>query len=746
MSVDLDYSSLAERRADGARRLDLALDGLTCAACVYEIEAALKSVPALRSARANYADRRLTLEWSDDTFAFPEVAERLRRMGYRARPFARADGEREAMETSRHLMRCFAVAAFAAVNVMLLSEAVWIGQWGDLDPATRDFFHGVSALIAIPASAYAGQPFFASAFAALRAGRLNIDVPITLGVLLALAMSVYETVVHAPHAYFDSAIMLLAFLLLGRWLDSAMRRKTRAVAANLAALRAPIARRIGADGARSAVPPSALAPGDIVEILPGERVPADGVILAGASKLDESLVTGETDHRAVGVGESVYAGSLAFDGALTMRVEAANGGSLIDEIERLVEEATAARSRYLQLADRVSRLYAPAVHVTAFATALVWLAAGASAHDALVAAIAVLIVTCPCALALAAPAVQVAASGALFRAGVLLERGDALERLAEIDTIVFDKTGTLTTPEPRLVDASSLDAELVALAARLAHSSSHPLARALAAGHPRAAPLDGARETRGEGVAAIVDGVEARLGGPRFCDLERESAACAARDPEASIVAFRHGERTAVLRLRQVLRPDAREIIAALEERGLRVIILSGDRIPAVETAARALRVAEWRGALKPADKVAWLETLRADGRKTLMIGDGLNDAPALAAAHVSLSPIDATQLTQAAADAVFLGESLAPIVEALDLATRARGLIRQNLTFAVLYNALAVPLAMAGLLTPLIAAAAMSGSSLLVTINALRAGRARRRAAFRAAPAAQLHGSEASA
>lgn len=729
MAVNVDYSALASRRPDGSSRLDLAMEGMTCAACIGEIESALKDVPGLLAARVNYADRRLSLEWMARPFDFAVVQDRLRRLGYRAHPFELASTEREEIETSRRLLRCLAIAAFAAMNIMLLSVSVWIGNGADIDSATRDFFHGVSALIALPAAAFAGQPFFASAFAALRARRLNMDVPISLGILLALAMSVFETLTHATHAYFDSAVMLLTFLLLGRYLDHAMRRKTRAVAANLAALRAPIACRISEGGGESLVPLASLARGDHVLARPGERLPADGVILAGASSLDESIVTGESRRRRVAAGDQVFAGSLNFSGALTILVEAAGGSTVLDEIERLLDKATAARSRYVRLADRVSRLYAPLVHLTALATALGWLAFGASLHDALVVAISVLIVTCPCALALAVPAVQVVASGALFRDGVLLNSADAIERLAEIDTVAFDKTGTLTAPEPRVVNAAQIDPQLLELAARLAHSSSHPLARAVARERLRAQPIDGATEEQGRGVAALVDGVEARLGSPQFCDLERDYAALGALDADVSVVAFRHGARTALLFVRQVLRPDAREVVDALARRGLRIVIFSGDRIEAVEKVALALGVADWRGALKPADKVARLEALRAEGRKVLMIGDGLNDAPALASAHVSLSPIDATQVTQAAADAVFLGERLAPIVATIDTSARARRLMRENLALSVIYNVLAVPLAIAGLLTPLIAAAAMSGSSLLVTLNALRADRAGARA-----------------
>jgi len=720
MAAAFDYEALVTRAADGAWRFEAAIDGMTCAACIGEIESGLRDLPGLETARVNYTNRRLALEWRDDQFDLAAVFERLRRMGYTLHPFELTESEREEMETSRWLLRCLAIAGFASMNIMLLSVGVWVG--GDIDPETRDLFHGVSALIALPAAAFAGQPFFRSAFAALRAGRLNMDVPISLGVLLALGMSVYETVTHAEHAYFDSAAMLLTFLLLGRFLDHAMRRKTRAVAANLAALRAPLACRLSADGAETLAPLAQIRPGDVVLVRPGERLPVDGVVASGASQLDESLITGETDRRAVAAGDQVYAGSMNYDGALTLRVEAAGGATLLDDIERLLEKATNARSRYVRLADRVSRFYAPMVHVAALATALFWLARGATFHDALMTAICVLIITCPCALALAVPAVQVVASGAMFRAGVLLNSADAIERLAEADTIVFDKTGTLTAPEPRVVNAAEIDVRMLDLAARLARASSHPLARAVAQERPAAAGLE-AREEHGLGVAATIDGVAARLGSPRFCALEAEVARLGRLDADVSLVAFRHGDNCALFKVRQTLRSDAAETVASLKARGFAIEILSGDRMETVEKIARALDVAEWRGALKPADKVARLDALRAAGRRVLMVGDGLNDAPALASAYVSVSPIDATQITQAAADAVFLGERLAPVLTMVDLARRARALMRQNLGLSVLYNILAVPLAMGGLLTPLIAAAAMSGSSILVTLNALRGG-----------------------
>ncbi len=728
MAETVDLSSFVERKAPGLAHMTLAVDGVGCAGCIRKIETGLTKLPGIVDARLNFTQRRLAVDWRDAEIDAAQIVDALAAIGYQAHPFAPARVEADESRQARLLLRCLGVAGFAAMNVMLLSVSVWAGNVSDMTQETRDLFHWLSALIALPAAAYAGQPFFQSAVRALRQRALNMDVPITVGVVLALGLSVYETATHAVHAYFDSALMLLFFLLCGRYLDLAMRRKTRLFAGNLASLKAEFAHRFGANGEVTQVPASALAPGDRVLVRPGELIPADGRVLDGVSEAEESLVTGETVPRAIGPGAAVYAGSINCSGALTVRVVAAGGGTLVDEVERLLQKATEAKSRTVRLADRAARLYAPVVHATAALTAIGWLLAGASLHDAIVIAIAVLIVTCPCAIALAIPTVQVVAAGQLFRAGIILNSGDAIERLAEADTIVFDKTGTLTLPDPK-VDASRVDPALLQIAARLALSSRHPLAAALARQAHEAAPYPGAVEEPGRGVRAVVDGHEARLGSRAFCGLDDDDvggAALAADDREASFIHFALAGRTAAIPIRQALRPDAVQVVAALRERGLDLIVLSGDRAEAVAPVAQRLGLTQWMAGLTPAEKIAFIEQLKTQGRRVLMVGDGLNDAPALAAAHASLSPITAAHLTQAQADALFLGERLMPVLRAVALARRARSLMHENLMLAVIYNAFAVPIAIAGFVTPLIAAAAMSGSSILVTLNALRARFAR--------------------
>jgi P-type Cu2+ transporter len=407
---------------------------------------------------------------------------------------------------------------------------------------------------------------------------------------------------------------------------------------------------------------------------------------------------------------------------LRVRVAAASEETLLAEISRLLDKALQARSRYLRLAERAARMYAPVVHATALLTMLGWLIAGASLHDSIVTAIAVLIITCPCALGLAIPAVQTVASGALFGSGVLLNSGDAIERLAEIDRVIFDKTGTLTLPELDVANAASIPADVFALAGRVALSSRHPVAAAVARAANATSPVAGIEEESGQGVHGMIDGREVRLGRPSYCGADAEANAILSRDPEASVVAFRHGDACHVFAVRQKLRPDAAEVIETLQQSGIAVEVVSGDREPAVRAAAQSLGIHEWRAEVTPVDKIARINELTRDGFKVLMVGDGLNDAPALAAAYASMSPVTATHMSQAAADAVFLGERLASVATAIAISRKARALMRQNLWLAVVYNALAVPVAIAGLVTPLIAAAAMSGSSILVMLNALRA------------------------
>lgn len=723
MQVTRDFSHYVRDAGAGLQHIDLAVEGVHCAGCMAKIERGLSTIPDVTLARVNLTDRRVALEWKQGTLDPLSFIDRLEELGYKAYPYETESAEATEVAESRFLLRCLGVAAFATMNVMMLSIPVWSGNVSDMLPEQRDFFHWLSALIALPAAAYAGQPFFRSAWRALSNKTTNMDVPISIGVCLALGMSVVETIDHAEHVYFDAAIMLLTFLLVGRFLDQNMRRRTRAVAGNLAALKAETAAKFVGPDEISQVPVAAIHSGDIVLLRPGERCAVDGTVIEGRSEIDQSLITGETLYVTAEHGTAVYAGSMNISGTLRVRVSAASEATLLAEITRLLENALQARSCYMRLADRASQLYAPVVHATALITILGWVIAGASWHDAIVTGVAVLIITCPCALGLAIPTVQTIASGAMFKAGVLLNSGDAIERLAEADHVIFDKTGTLTLPDIEVTNAADIPADVFGLAGRLALSSHHPVAAAVAQAAGARSPIVGSVEEAGQGVRAVVDGVEIRVGRPSFCGAEALVVG-ADLDPEASVVAFSRGAEKFILSVRQGLRPDAKDVIAALKARNIGIEILSGDREPAVIAAAHALGIAEWRAGVTPADKIARIEELKQRGVKVLMVGDGMNDAPSLAAAHVSMSPISAAHLSQATADFVFLGRPLAPVVVAIDAARKALHLMRQNLWLAIGYNLLAVPVAISGVVTPLIAAAAMSGSSILVMLNSLRARR----------------------
>jgi P-type Cu2+ transporter len=720
-AISRDLSTFVQHEADGVASLELAVEGMRCAGCMVSIESNLMKVKGIILARVNLSSHRLSVTWKEGAVTPDAIIASVASLGFKAYPFVAKQAETKEADEEKRLLRYLGVAAFAGMNIMLLSVSVWSGNASDINPETRDLFHWLSALIALPAAAYAGQPFFESAIRALKARRVNMDVPITLGILLALSMSVFETLNHGEHAYFDSAVMLIFFLLVGRYLDQAMRHKTRAVAGNLAALKAETAVKFISDKEVREVPIAAIAAGDLVLVRPGERVSVDGKVIYGQSEIDQSLITGETDYVAIGENAMVYAGTLNVTGTLRIRVLKATSGTLLDEVNQLLEKATASKSHHLLLADRAAQLYAPLVHATALLTFLGWIIFGLAWQQALIIAITVLIITCPCALGLAVPAVQVVAAGALFRRSILLNQGSALERFAEVDTIIFDKTGTLTMPVPQLANVADVGLCDLKLAGRLALSSRHPLSQSIVEASGASMPLE-AIEEPGLGVRAMLEGKELFLGRPSFCDAETVAKSVAACYPDASLMAFRHGNRIVILAIQQVLRLDAIDTVQRLKALGLEIEILSGDREEPVATVARALGITSFSSRLSPADKIRRIEALNAAGHKVLMVGDGLNDAPALAAAHVSMSPVTAVHLTQAAADAVFLGSRLHPVFAAISISKRARGLMVQNLWLAVIYNAIAVPLAIAGYATPLVAAIAMSGSSLIVTLNALRA------------------------
>jgi len=682
--------------------------GMRCAGCISKLETGLAAVPGIVAARVNFTARRVTITHVQ-RLSLPDLQGALASLGFESQPLGNALPLPHGND-SGDLLRAMAVAGFAAMNVMLLSVSVWSGATG----VTRDMFHWLSAMIALPAIAYAGRPFFRSAWTALRHGRTNMDVPISIGVTLASALSLFETITGGAHAYFDSAVMLLFFLLTGRWLDAVMRDRARDGVTALLRHTAPGALVQAVDGATGWIEARALRPGMVMLVAAGERLAADGLVTSGRSHFDLSLLTGESAPVLATVGDRVLAGTTNIDAPLTISVTAAGADTAIADIARLMEDAGQSKSRYVRIADRAARLYAPCVHALALLSFIGWMLAGAGWHESLLIAVAVLIITCPCALGLAVPAAQIVASGALMKAGVLVKDGSALERLAEANVAVFDKTGTLTLGRPQPAALDQLSALQKSLALALAQTSRHPLSEALrrelvGQGLVPAA-IEAVVETPGQGVSARWQGEPVSLGRLDAGD-DRSAMACALRIGAAPPV---------IIQFNDPLRPGVAATIAELAQLGLPASILSGDRAAAVEHAAGSLGINARAGVL-PHEKLAIIEAMTAAGSKVLMVGDGLNDGPALAAGHVSMAPASASDASQNVADAVFLGDSLAPVATAIRVARATQAKVRQNFSLAIGYNVIAVPLAIAGIVTPLIAALAMSGSSIIVVANALR-------------------------
>jgi Cu2+-exporting ATPase len=682
-----------------------AVPGMRCAGCISKLEKGLSGVEGIAAARVNFGAKRVTLT-HDPAFDEPALKAVIGKVGFDAEPLPN-DLVESGDSESRMLLRAMAVAGFAAMNIMLLSVSVWSGAEGP----TRDMFHWLSALIAIPTIAYSGRPFFRSALSALRRGRTNMDVPISIGVLLATGLSLFETAISGPHAYFDGAVMLLFFLLTGRWLDSVMRDRARGGVTQLLRQTARGAYVIGEDGRERWCEARALAPGMRMHVAAGERLAADGIIEDGTSAFDLSLLTGESAPQQRAPGDTVLAGTLNLGAPVVVRAVAVGADTAIADIARLMESAGQSKSRYVRVADRAARWYAPAVHTLAALSFAGWMLAGAGWHHSLVIAVAVLIITCPCALGLAVPAAQIVASGALMRRGVLVKDGSALERLSEVTTAAFDKTGTLTLGRPVLVNPDVVPETDAPVLLALASASRHPLAEAVRRHFTGIVPavLDDVAETPGEGVSARYRGAEVRL--------VRPSASCDTGMASRFVIA---GGTDVLLRFEDALRPDVRRTIQQLGALGIDSSILSGDRTEAVAETAAAIGIGAV-AALTPAGKLGLIRAMTEEGDKVLMVGDGLNDGPALAAGHVSMAPASASDVGQNAADAVFLGDSLAPVAAAIRAARRTMAVVRQNFALAIGYNVIAVPLAVLGHVTPLIAALAMSGSSVIVIANALR-------------------------
>lgn len=718
MSTEIPTSEISRfivHEKDGANALYLIVDGMHCANCAFRIEDALNKENSV-SARVNLTARRLTIRWRDPAIQPNRLIELVTNLGYKLRPYDTAELEQTDAQEQKFLLKCLAVSGFASGNIMLFSVPLWASTAASMGISTRDLMHWVSALIAIPTLIYAGRPFFVSAWSKLKHGQTNMDVPISVALCLTTLMSLFETWHHGEYAYFDSVTMLLFLLLIGRYLDRRTRGRARAAAQDLLMMMSGTATQLE-NGQPKLLPIRDLQSGMLLQVAAGEKIAADGVVESGTSEIDPSFITGETISQPISPGTRVFGGMINLLSPITVRITAVSGESLLGEVVKLMEKAEQGHARYVRLADRIARFYTPAVHALALGTFLFWwLVIGKEWQPSLLIAATVLIITCPCALGLAVPAVQVLTSSRLFKRGMLLKSADAVERMASVDTIIFDKTGTLTAGHPRLANPNKIGGRNMQIAASLAAYSRHPLARTLNEMYGgKILPME-AKEYPGQGLETVFEGKHIRLGRRDWAGDVNTPA-----DESPEIWLSIEGDPPVRFVFADELRPDAKTVVGELRRHGFALSLLSGDREQAVASIAEALGISDYRAHVSPVDKHKTVEKLRSDGKHVLMVGDGLNDAAALAAADVSMSPSSALDITQNAADIVFQGDKLSPVLEALIVCKRANKLVQQNFALSLGYNIIAVPMAMMGLVTPLIAAIAMAASSILVVMNAQR-------------------------
>lgn len=704
------------RDVDGGREIVLLTDGMRCAACAWLIDRALAREPGVIEVAANAVTGRIRLVWDPQRTRLSIALKRLAALGYR--PWlASGEGRERARraERNRSLLR-LGIAGLGAMQVMMFAEALYLDTTGEMSLPTRDFFRWVTFLVSTPVVFYAGWPFLAGCWRELRHRRLGMDTLIATSTLLAYGASVAETVRGGPHVWYDAAVMFVFLLLAARTLEQRARTIATAQVDALARSRPALATCERGDGTREIVPVSTLAIGDIACVAAGDTVPADGVLLDGAAQFEEALLTGESQPVAKRPGDAVHAGTVCRERPARMRVTGTGSATRLSQVERLVQQAQAHRPHIAQVSDRIAGHFVLGLLVIAAIVHVAW-----RMYDparALEVTLALLVVSCPCALSLSVPAALAAAHGALARLGVLATRPDALDTLARATDVVFDKTGTLSDGRPRLIETATFgdfdSADATRIAVALERDSLHPIAAAF----PQASdaePVNDMQEHPGLGIAGTHQGRRWRLGQAAFATGGEDDGGLWLGDGRTAVARFT---------LREAERPDARAAIAALRAQALAVHLSSGDGEEAVARFARNLGITTAAARQSPEAKLAYVRALQQRGRIVAMVGDGLNDAPVLAGADVSIAVADGAALAQRAADLVMTGSALTRIPAAIALARRTRRVIRQNLAWAVGYNLLALPLAAAGLVTPWIAALGMAVSSLTVTLNALRLAR----------------------
>ncbi len=730
--------SFVRSEDEHVREAALILEGITCAACIWLNERHLSQLPGVQGVQINYATHRLRVRWDERRLKLSDILNAVAEIGYLAHPYDPGRSQQLLEQERKTLLRRLGLAGVMTAQVMVLAEALYLGTDTGAESEFASLFYWVSLLLTLPVLLYSAQPFFRGAWNDLKHRRAGMDVPVVLGILGAFGASLWTTVTGEGVIYYDSVTMFVFFLLAGRYFELRARRRAAEAAESLVRAAPAMATRLVSKDrtvVEETVPIAELQPGDTVRVRPGETVPADGTVIEGRSSVDESLLTGESRPLAKGAGARLIGGAINVESPLTLRVDQVGPDTVLAAILRLLDRAQSEKPRLAQLADRAAAGFTAAVLVVAALTALYWWR-----HDPalwLPITVAVLVITCPCALSLATPTALSAATGALTRLGLLVTRGHALETLARATHFVFDKTGTLTVGRPRLLEARTFSApgreDCLRIAAALERHSEHPLAFALreAAGDP-AVLATGVINTPGAGLRGTVGAETYYVGTPDFIREQAghnldETRLSALRAAGATVVLLAaRQDLLAAFTFGDELRPQARALVDALKRRGKKVLLLTGDHAQAARRVAAELGIDDVAWELSPADKLARVRALQDRGTVVAMVGDGVNDAPVLAGASVSVAIGGAADVAAASADMILLSPRLDTLGQGLAMAERTLRIIRQNLGWALAYNLVAVPAAVLGYVTPWLAALGMSLSSLLVVANSLRLLRVR--------------------
>ena len=695
--------------------------GMYCSACSWLIETSISNIPGVRSVEVNPITHRLRISWLHEGLGLGDILAALSDLGYRPQPLTPDDTSRPELAEQRTALKRLLVASLGMMQVMMFAVGLYAGDFQGIDADMRRFLRLVSFLVATPVVFYAAKPFFLSAWRGVITRKPGMDLPVSIAVGSAYAASVYATFTNGPAVWFDSVAMFVFFLTLGRYLE--MRARHRSIDRGVALSQlVPNTATLVVNDERSVVPVAQLAKGDVVLIRTGESIPADGIIVSGTTSVDEALLTGEADPQHRTTGDSLAAGSVNLDGLIEMCVVSTGNDTTLGAISRMSERARFTRPAFVNLADRIASYIVVALLVIATAVAFFWYFV--APEKAFVITLSVLVVTCPCALALATPAAFATAGSRLSELQLLVTNGNAIEVLSTATHIVFDKTGTLTcgTPEIQSVDVydDGYDEDRCReIAGALEQASTHPIAHAFRSDRPLPDVSDAVVHVS-EGVSGTIGKSQWRIGRASFA-----FDASVSNDESSTVVYLGvDGSKVARFEISDPLRPDAKETLDTLKSMGMKLSLVSGDNTGAVRNVARSLQLDDVHSNCTPQDKLEIIETLQAQGERVVMVGDGINDAPVLAGADTSIAPGHAALLAQTCADVIMLGNSLRPVTTALRLSKATMRIVRQNLIWAVVYNATALPLAVVGMVPPWLAAIGMSASSLVVVLNALRLNR----------------------